>query len=317
MGLMNDLASKDTPFIFIINYDATQAFVEPTATVDSGQCLYLFNGKGNGQGHEPMSEGARWQPEPPTYEEYAKAFATVRDNIMRGNSYLTNLTFRVPVITDMSLRDIYMAASAPYKLWLKDRLVCFSPEKFLQISHGRISSFPMKGTADASIPDAEAELMADKKEAAEHATIVDLIRNDLSIVASHVSVRRYRYVERLHTNRGDLLQTSSEVTGRLPYDYQSRMGDIIFSQLPAGSITGAPKRKTVEIIAEAETYRRGFYTGVMGLCSGATLDSAVMIRFVDIEDGQTFFKAGGGITSQSNCRSEYQELINKVYVPIR
>lgn len=317
MGRMNDLASKGTPFIFIIDYDATQAFVEPTDTVDGSQCLYLFNGNGNGQGFKPLPEGALWKPQPPTYEAYAKAFATVRDNIMRGNSYLANLTFRVPVDTDMSLRDIYMAASAPYKLWLRDRLVCFSPEKFLQIKDRRISSFPMKGTADASQPGAETALMADRKEAAEHATIVDLIRNDLSIVASQVSVSRYRYVERLHTNRGDLLQTSSEVTGLLPDDYQNRMGDIIFSQLPAGSITGAPKRKTVEIISEAETYRRGFYTGVMGLCTGATLDSAVMIRFADIEDGQTFFKAGGGITSQSNCPSEYQELINKVYVPIR
>lgn len=174
----------------------------------------------------------------------------------------------------------------------------------------------MKGTIDASLPNAEKKLMNDEKEAAEHATIVDLIRNDLSRVASNVRVDKYRYVDVLHTNKGDILQTSSEISGKLPDDYTHHIGDIIAAQLPAGSITGAPKKKTCQIIDEAETYKRGFYTGVMGIYENGTLNSVVMIRFVEQEKDGMAFKAGGGITSQSQCRKEYEEVLQKVYLPI-
>lgn len=107
--------------------------------------------------------------------------------------------------------------------------------------------------------------MSDKKEAAEHATIVDLIRNDLSRVAEHVRVDKYRYIDVLHTNKGNILQASSEISGKLPTDYQKHIGNILDAMLPAGSITGAPKDKTMEIIHEAEGYDRGFYTGIMGI----------------------------------------------------
>ena len=188
----------------------------------------------------------------------------------------------------------------------------------LKIHDGRIYSYPMKGTLDASIPNAVDILMADRKEAAEHATIVDLIRNDLSRVATQVRVDRYRYIDVLHTNKGDILQTSSEISGQLPDDYREHLGDIIAAQFPAGSITGAPKRKTVEIIQEAEEYNRGFYTGVTGVYCEGNLDSAVMIRFVEQDaEGNLFFKAGGGITSKSDCRKEYEEVIRKIYLPFK
>ena len=174
----------------------------------------------------------------------------------------------------------------------------------------------MKGTISCSVTNAEQVLMSDVKEAAEHATIVDLIRNDLSKVAHHVRVKKYRYVEKLHTNCGDILQTSSEIIGQLPPDYRNSLGDIIMAQLPAGSITGAPKRKTMEIIHQAEGYDRGFYTGVAGACRDGKLDSCVLIRFMDKENGKLFFKAGGGITAKSDCKKEYEEVIEKTYVPI-
>ena len=158
--------------------------------------------------------------------------------------------------------------------------------------------------------------MQNTKEAAEHATIVDLIRNDLSMVSEHVEVTSYRYIDRLQTNKGPILQTSSEICGTLPEDYTAHLGDIIFRLLPAGSITGAPKPKTVEIIAQAEDYRRGFYTGIMGHYADGQLDSAVMIRFIEQENGQLHFKAGGGITAKSRWESEYNEVIQKIYVPI-
>lgn len=150
----------------------------------------------------------------------------------------------------------------------------------------------MKGTIDATLPSATRLLMEDEKEAAEHATIVDLIRNDLSIVADNVSVTRYRYVDTLYTNHGPILQTSSEISGVLPKNYVDHAGEILFRLLPAGSITGAPKHKTMEIIEQAEEYERGFYTGITGYFDGRKLDSAVMIRFIEEQNGQIFLKVG-------------------------
>ena len=92
--------------------------------------------------------------------------------------------------------------------------------------------------------------------------------------------------------------------------------EILLKLLPAGSICGAPKKKTLEIISKYETYERGYYTGVFGIFDGNNLHSAVMIRFIEKSDGKFIFKSGGGITSLSDPMDEYQELIDKVYVPI-
>lgn len=186
----------------------------------------------------------------------------------------------------------------------------------MRIVDGHIYSHPMKGTIDASLPDARNLLLNDEKEAAEHATITDLIRNDLSQVATEVTVTRYRYLDELHTHSGRLLQMSSEIRGRLPEHYREELGTLFFKLLPAGSITGAPKQKTVEIIREAETYERGFYTGVMGYFDGRNLDSAVMIRFLEQTDDGLVYKSGGGITFRSDARNEYEEMVKKIYVPI-
>ncbi len=313
---MNRLSASGTPFIFAVSYDGSQTFIEPVGSVSPSECLYSFRGYGNDTKPECTAGIAEWKPEYPSFDSYGRSFDIVKRNIMAGNSYLANLTCRIPVKTDLTMRDIFMAAEAPYKMWIKDAFVCFSPESFIRIADGEISSFPMKGTADATLPHAKETLLADMKEAAEHATIVDLIRNDLSMVAEHVTVRRYRYVETVRTNKGALLQTSSEITGELPCGYEKRMGSTLFALLPAGSITGAPKKETMRIIAEAENFDRGFYTGVMGICADGRLDSAVMIRFIDTEGSRLFFKAGGGITSNSDCKKEYEEVIQKTYVPV-
>lgn len=156
----------------------------------------------------------------------------------------------------------------------------------------------------------------DAKESAEHATIVDLIRNDLSKVATKVKVDKYRYIDYISNNTGKIIQTSSQISGQLSNDYQQHIGDIISSQLPAGSITGAPKKKTVEIIEEAENYQRGFYTGTMGICINGNIDSAVMIRFIEKRKQGYVFKSGGAITSKSEYDKEYDEIKQKIYVPI-
>jgi para-aminobenzoate synthetase component 1 len=142
-----------------------------------------------------------------------------------------------------------------------------------------------------------------------------LLRNDLSIVSSQVEVSRYRYLEEINTLENNILQVSSEIRGKLPADYKNHLGDIIFSMLPAGSVSGAPKSKTLEIIRNAEEYNRGFYTGIAGFFDGKDLNSCVLIRFIENHNGELQYKSGGGITSQSIAEEEYNELISKIYVP--
>ncbi len=364
---INRLASQDEPFLFVINYQGDKAFIRLLSDINPEECLFDFEGRGNWRENHseemgdfkriyeensreipkeisekkkfrgtPLDSPISWQIIPPLYNNYERSFGIVKSNIMAGNSYLTNLTCRVPVSCNLSLEDIFHRAKGKYKLLLRRKrnlnpFVCFSPETFVRIKGGRIYSYPMKGTLDASLPDAEKQLMEDRKEAAEHATIVDLIRNDLSRVAENVRVDKYRYIDVLHTNKGDILQTSSEISGRLPEDYPQHLGEILDAQLPAGSITGAPKDKTMQIIHEAEGYDRGFYTGIMGIYDQGELNSAVMIRFVEEEASpsktekgknsevsrELYFKAGGGITSKSDCRKEYEEVIQKIYLPIQ
>lgn len=313
------LANAGRQFVFIINYKQDCSYIEKTNNINSAELRYNLNGYTNCH-NVPTSKEKKtalfWQPHPIPFSTYNHSFQIVRKNILAGNSFLTNLTCSTPISTNLTLEEIFYRSEAPYKLWIKDHFVCFSPEIFVRIHQGKIFSCPMKGTIDANFPNAEKQLMSDPKEIAEHATITDLIRNDLSIVAEQVQVLRYRYIDTVQTNQGPILQTSTEISGQLPPDYGSHLGEILFKLLPAGSITGAPKPKTMEIISKAEDYERGFYTGIVGYFDGKNLDSAVMIRFIEQKDGKLFFKSGGGITSQSNAKNEYQEMIQKVYVPI-
>lgn len=314
---INALANANTPFLFVIDYAQEHSYIEPLDRIDASSCLYEFGQKSNIKKEPSLYTGKiDWEYMPPSMAEYKRSFELVKRNLLAGNSYLTNLTCQVPLSTNLTLKDLFLYSKALYKLWMKDHFVCFSPEIFVRIENDLIKSFPMKGTIDATLPNAEAALMGDEKEAAEHATIVDLIRNDLSMVAEHVTVNSYRYIDYLQTNKGPILQTSSEICGTLPSDYIEHIGDILFKLLPAGSITGAPKPRTVQIIAEAENFERGFYTGVMGYYANKQLDSAVMIRFIEQKDEQFYFKAGGGITAKSDWKKEFNEVIQKIYAPI-
>lgn len=315
---MNRWGQERQPFLFLIDYDRKQIYADRPEQISTSEVLYDFGEYTNRKEDEVPSlpSEIRWETFPPSLADYALSFRKVKKAIYAGNSYLVNLTCCVPVTTNLTLPEIFYHSAAPYKLWMKDRFTVFSPERFVRIVGDTLSSYPMKGTIDASVFQAREKIRHDPKETAEHATIVDLIRNDLSQVATEVKVVRFRYIDEIQTHRGPLLQVSSEIAGKLPEGWRSRLGTLLFRLLPAGSITGAPKKKTLEIIAEAETYPRGFYTGVMGYFDGCDLDSAVMIRFLEQTPAGLVFKSGGGITSQSDLVSEYNEMKRKIYVPI-
>ena len=135
--------------------------------------------------------------------------------------------------------------------------------------------------------------------------------------ATRVQVKRFRYVEKIHTSQGEILQTSSEISGQLPDGWQNELGTLLFKLLPAGSISGAPKAATQKLIRQAEGLPRGYYSGVFGYFDGQTLDSAVLIRFIEKVDNRYYFRSGGGITVNSQAKEEYQEILEKIYLPIQ
>lgn len=252
----------------------------------------------------------------PKLVDYKKAFDLVQYHLQRGDTYLINLTFATPISLNLDLEEIYHQIQAKYKIKFKKDWLCFSPETFVQIQQNRIATFPMKGTIDASIPNAAEQLLNNIKEKAEHHTIVDLLRNDLSKVAKKVKVDKFMYLDELKTQKGNILQMSSEISGELGANWQNQLGNIMKELLPAGSISGAPKNKTLKIISEVENYNRKYYTGIAGVFDGENLDSCVLIRFIENTENGMLYKSGGGITAMSKLEDEYAELKQKIYVPV-
>lgn len=315
---IDKLGRSRTPFFFMIDFECNSAVVLPLSELASQGISVEFNGKKYGLDVEPLSCGIKSvEITPIEAEDYSKSFGIVQDGIHAGNSYLLNLTFPTEVRTDYTLEDIFTAAKAAYKVYSKDKFVFFSPEAFIRISDDKIYSYPMKGTIDATLPDALDTLMNSQKELYEHYTIVDLIRNDLALVSSNVKVEKFRYHEKIETASGHkIYQTSSIISGELDKSWKDNIGGILKKLLPAGSISGAPKAKTLEIIKSAEKDGRGFYSGVTGIFDGCSIESCVNIRFIEMTaKGVYRYRSGGGITCNSCCQDEYNELITKVYVP--
>jgi para-aminobenzoate synthetase component I len=313
--LMNEMGRNGIPFLFVIDFKAENPLVFPLADVDPLRLLYDISGYTNCKTKFKQYPEVKLDCVSVNKTEYCRQFKAVMKQIELGNTYLLNLTCPTSISINLELKEIFERSSAKYKLWINNSFVVFSPEPFIKIDNGIISSYPMKGTIDASFDNAEQVIMNDPKEIAEHFTIVDLIRNDLSIVAKKVSVENFRYIEKLKTSKGELLQVSSKITGHLDRGYNEHIGEILFKLLPAGSVSGAPKKKTVEIILDTEGYERGYYTGIFGYFDGNRLDSGVMIRFIEKTSEGLIYKSGGGITSFSRMENEYKEMTDKVYVP--
>jgi para-aminobenzoate synthetase component 1 len=371
ISLMNRLGGAGKAFLAIMDFEMRHPLVIPLSTLDPQKLMFNFRGRTNIP-EDPREYSSNRMPDHipnPSFissMDYEAAFRHVQNEQIAGNSVLTNLTFPSEIHPEGEylLKERYPMAAAPYRLWadiralrsaspgrdellpdsvapLPDEILVFSPETFIQTHHGRIYTYPMKGTAavepggDRKL--AEAALIADEKELAEHTTVVDLLRNDLGRFARDVRVEQFRYVEAIPSAAGTLLQASSRISAVLPPDWKTRLGELFAELLPAGSVSGAPKRETCRIIAEAESLvshrvpgagilpeGRGYYTGVAAVFDGWNLDSAVLIRFIEqrtvgraSDQGRRwFFRSGGGITIYSDRDSEYRELMDKVRFPI-
>lgn len=315
---MNELGRSRTPFFFLISYDtercvimSRQEFFEPQPPV-----YFTFPQVSNHLPLDikvlPIRLSITWTDKP----LYQKQFEQVRRELQNGNIYLLNLTRSTPINTSSDLLNIYINSRAKYKVCVPNQFVVFSPETFVRFQNGKAYAYPMKGTIRADLPHAKENLENNPKEKAEHASIVDLLRNDLGQICTQVRVNKFRYLEKVKAGKYELWQASSEIEGRLPSNYLDTLGSRIFQLLPAGSISGVPKGNAVNLIDQIEDYPRNFYTGVCGYFDGKNVESSVMIRFIEQTSDGLVYKSGGGIHHMSDMDSEFEELIDKIYVPV-
>jgi len=306
---LNSLGFKREPFLFISDFKAKNLEVILLKDLKNEDIEFSIE-EASIKNFSPYT----LKKFPLSFEEYKIKFDKIIEKIKSGDTYLLNLTQATRIQTELTLEEIYHSASAHYKLRFKNQFVCFSPEKFIQINDDKIHTYPMKGTIDASLLHAQEIILSDKKEMAEHVMVVDLLRNDLSIVAKDVKVEKFRYVQTIEAGEKKLLQVSSHISGHVGAHWHEKIGDILKSLLPAGSISGAPKKSTLKIIDEVEGYDRGYFSGVFGVYDGKKFDSGVMIRFIEKTKDGYIYKSGGGITLDSDAQSEYNELLDKIYL---
>lgn len=254
--------------------------------------------------------------------EYQKAFYKIQDYLKAGDCYQVNLTqphkaqYTGPAIE--TLAPLYTALNPSYGCYFEGSectLVSVSPERFMSIDDkGRLEAKPIKGTIKRSEnPEQDQnyidELKNSSKNQAENLMIVDLLRNDLSISADPNSVK----VEKLfdletHPNVHHLVST---ISAQLKSDLTPQ--EAIHNAFPGGSITGAPKKRAMEIIDELEAQPRSLYCGSFGYYSDTgNVDFNILIRSVEFRNGEMTCWGGGGITVDSDCEEEYEESLTKV-----
>ena len=259
-------------------------------------------------------------------DAYEGAVECIKEYIRAGDAYQVVPSRRVARPTDASPFEVYRALRSinpsPYMFYLAldDFAVAgASPELLVRVEDGEVAVHPIAGTArrDAD-PTADAalerELRADEKERAEHVMLVDLGRNDVGRVSEPGSVRVTQFldVERY----SHVMHLVSHVTGRLREGLSAY--DALRAGFPAGTLTGAPKIRAMQIIAELEGQRRGVYGGAVGYFGfDGNLDTCIAIRTVVVQDGVAYAQAGGGIVADSRPADEFQETENKLGAVLR
>lgn len=311
---INKLYTDKEPFFFVVNYEKTEGILVENPL--NQQDIYFKFPKGENKPFPPTKDKRiDFKVLANSLDSYKQKFDELQRHMQNGKISFANLTERTKIEMNLSLQEVFSLSESLYQIYLPERFVCFSPEIFVRISGERISTNPMKGTIDADLPNAERLVLDNPKELAEHTATVELMSKELAQVSDLVEVVRFRYIDRLKTNRKALLQVSSEIAGTLKDDYKKRIGDALFSLLPGTSIAGEPKEYSLRVLQEIERIERGYYCGIAGYFDGETLDSAVLIRFIEQHGKDFYFRSGGGITRKSVCENEYQEVLDKVYLP--
>ncbi|TMF53445.1 MAG: anthranilate synthase component I [Chloroflexi bacterium] len=265
-------------------------------------------------------DGARWEPNVTKGQFHAMVDAA-REYIMSGDAFqiVTSQRFQKPLAA--SAFDVYRCLRAinpsPYMYFLalggNRHVVGTSPEKLVQVEGRRVETRPLAGTRRRGADPEEdkrleKELLSDLKERAEHVMLVDLGRNDVGRVArpGSVAVDRLMEIERY----SHVMHISSTVSGQLR-DGKTSL-DALRAAFPAGTVSGAPKIRAMEVIAELEPEQRGVYAGSLGYVSfGGNLDMAITLRTVVVAEGNAYVQAGCGVVADSRPEREYEETLEK------
>ena len=254
----------------------------------------------------------RRHPDQPTYERSVRA---AQEHIRLGDAFQIVLSQRAERPTSASALDLYRALRrvnpSPYLFLLEldgIALIGSSPETHVKLEAGRASLNPIAGTTEPGEGDA-ARLLASEKDRAEHVMLVDLGRNDLSRVCRPGTVRVERFLEPERFSH--VTHLVSEVVGELAEGMSPF--DLLRATFPAGTVSGAPKVRAMQIISELEGHRRGTYAGAVGyVLPGGTLDTCIAIRTIALADGVARLQAGAGIVADSDPAAEHQECLNKL-----
>ena len=210
---LNKFGSSKEPFLFVISYDLSKFYIQKLSLLPSS-IKFEFDSKEI----KNLKHKTSLEKFPIDFDKYKIKFDLLQEEIKSGNSYLCNLTAKTKIKTSITLDEIYDLVQSKFKLRFQnesDNFVCFSPERFIEIKDNKIFTYPMKGTIDASIPNAESIILDNEKEMAEHTMVVDLLRNDLGIIANNVRVDKFRYAEKINAGDKELLQISLQISGKV------------------------------------------------------------------------------------------------------
>jgi anthranilate synthase component 1 len=251
----------------------------------------------------------------PLQDEYEADVRRAKEAIADGEAFQIVLSQRAERPTEASAVDLYRALRrinpSPYLFCLEldgVALVGSSPETLVKVEGRRASVNPIAGTTTPGEGDAE-RLLASEKDRAEHVMLVDLGRNDLSRVCRAGTVRVARFMEAERYSH--VTHLVSEVVGEL----RDGIGafDVLRATFPAGTVSGAPKVRAMQLISELEGYRRGPYAGAVGYAMpDGTLDTCIAIRTIVLHDGVARLQAGAGIVADSDPRAEHEECLRKL-----
>jgi anthranilate synthase component 1 len=251
----------------------------------------------------------------PEQAEHERRVEVAKEHIRRGDIFQVVLSQRAVRETNVSPLAVYRALRrinpSPYLFLLEldgMALVGSSPETHVKAEGSRASLNPIAGTTARGDGDAD-RLLTSEKDRAEHVMLVDLGRNDLSRVCVPGTVKVERFLEPERFSH--VTHLVSEVAGELAEGVTPF--DLLRATFPAGTVSGAPKVRAMQIITELEGYRRGTYAGIVGYhVPGVALDTCIAIRTVRLQDGHAYLQAGGGIVADSDPTDEHQECLNKL-----
>jgi anthranilate synthase component 1 len=270
----------------------------------------------------PLASPARVDVPPGNFTRpaYERLVESVKEYIRAGDIIQVVPSQRFSLPFAKSPLDLYRALRtvnpSPYTFILDTgdfALVGASPEVHVRLTDGLVEIRPIAGTARRGATQEEdlaleKALLADEKERAEHLMLVDLARNDIGRVCrfGSIHVPDYMFIERY----SHVMHIVSQVEGRIAPDKTAF--DLMRATFPAGTVSGAPKVRAMQIIAEKEPVQRGFYAGVLGYFGyDGNLDSCITLRTALLRDGRVYIQAGGGVVADSDPAAEYQETINK------